>query len=451
MGFEDKRHNRQRPSAEFSDIGKGRRPKAEPAKSTRSKEDRVHNVIGDVHFETRHRPPNVDSYFFDADENTERSRVVQLEERERPQRRKNIAEPKKKPPSKNRNKGAPPQKQKRKSIEERGRQNNKQVAKTSKTRKPKRKMKPGLKKALRVIVTIFALVTILLVFIFLVFKVDIVQVTGESVYSSEEITEASGISKGGNLILLSSRAAQEKIIQKLPYIESIKINRKLPGTIEIAVTPLKVAVSIQQEKSWVHANSSGRIAEISTTLPTDTIQIVGLTLENPTVGNLIEIADDAQQTVYQEVFQTLTNADVLNSCKSIDFADLYNISLNYEDRVTIKLGSATELPDKLDFALGLIRDQIAADEKGTLDVSSAKENGRGIFTKDVQENALPVAENNTETDETQDASSDNPNEEVPENPEDSSEASSPTEDNEQTSENSSDEENWGEAATDFEE
>ena len=63
----------------------------------------------------------------------------------------------------------------------------------------------------------------------LFFKVDTISVSGNDRYSRETILAASGVSEGDNLFLLNKYDAAAKITEALPYVESVRLSRKLPG------------------------------------------------------------------------------------------------------------------------------------------------------------------------------------------------------------------------------
>ena len=67
------------------------------------------------------------------------------------------------------------------------------------------------------------------------FKVDTIEVTGNSRYTPEEIADSGNIHVGDNMFLINKFKAAEAITQKLPYISSVRISRKLPDTLCIRV------------------------------------------------------------------------------------------------------------------------------------------------------------------------------------------------------------------------
>ena len=83
----------------------------------------------------------------------------------------------------------------------------------------------------------FFLVIVAIIFVMSVFfKITKIEVSGNSLYSAEEIIAASGIEEGDNLFFVNRIAAGSRVVVKLPYVDSVKISRGLPNRVTIEVT-----------------------------------------------------------------------------------------------------------------------------------------------------------------------------------------------------------------------
>ena len=69
----------------------------------------------------------------------------------------------------------------------------------------------------------------------LFFRVNTIVVTGQQRYTQDQIVEASGVGVGDNLFLLNKYAVAGSIRTALPYVDEIRINRKLPDTLLIEI------------------------------------------------------------------------------------------------------------------------------------------------------------------------------------------------------------------------
>lgn len=83
----------------------------------------------------------------------------------------------------------------------------------------------------------FVIVEVALIFVMSVFfRVSDIEVTGNSHYTDSEIIQAIDIEEGDNLFFFDRFAALSRVFAKLPYIEEVSVERKLPNKVIIEVT-----------------------------------------------------------------------------------------------------------------------------------------------------------------------------------------------------------------------
>ena len=68
------------------------------------------------------------------------------------------------------------------------------------------------------------------------FRVNTVEVVGDSPYTAEEIIAVSGVEQGDNLFGLNKYQISSRIYTQLPYIDTVTFVRRYPETLEIRVT-----------------------------------------------------------------------------------------------------------------------------------------------------------------------------------------------------------------------
>ena len=86
----------------------------------------------------------------------------------------------------------------------------------------------------------------------LFFKVESIEITGTSRYSTDEVERASGVHVGDNLYLMDKNAVASRITQQLPYVETVQISRRLPKTLCISVTECRGLAAIEQDgRLWL--------------------------------------------------------------------------------------------------------------------------------------------------------------------------------------------------------
>ena len=123
---------------------------------------------------------------------------------------------------------------------------------------------PG-KRLLILVVCILLMAAITAAFcIFLVFKVAEIQVTGDSVYSAQEITDLCGYEIGENLVFLTTEDREQRLESQLPYVQEAQITRHLPNTLEIHITGAQVQASVETAGGWLWVSDQGKILELGT-------------------------------------------------------------------------------------------------------------------------------------------------------------------------------------------
>ena len=116
----------------------------------------------------------------------------------------------------------------------------------------------------------------------LFFKVESIEITGTSRYSTDEVERASGVHAGDNLYLMDKNAVASRITQQLPYVETVQISRRLPKTLCISVTECRGLAAIEQDGRLWLISEGGKLVD---TAPADDAAqyavVTGLTLESP--------------------------------------------------------------------------------------------------------------------------------------------------------------------------
>ena len=83
--------------------------------------------------------------------------------------------------------------------------------------------------------TVAAVVLAVVLGMSIFFKVETIKVSGCSKYSAWEVSEASGIEKGSNLMTLSRAQVSGSIMSRLPYVKTVRVGINLPDTVNIEI------------------------------------------------------------------------------------------------------------------------------------------------------------------------------------------------------------------------
>ena len=255
-------------------------------------------------------------------------------------------------------------------------------ARASRVRQRRRKQKLRIFYALLFLIVLGFAVTLSLT---VLFQINSIQVTGTSRYSQEEIVKASGIQTGENLFLTKTKQAEAEISQKLPYIGAVKVSRKLPAKISIQVEAATVDGAVETENGYVLLTGSGKMLELVEQPPENGTLIVGLALKSASPGKPVVYQDTASQELYQQLIASIKNNSFAPVTK-IDISNPYRILMEYDKRIILNLGTSADLDYKVRFGKTILEgknengeDNIGKEEKGVLNLGSAKEDDRAYF------------------------------------------------------------------------
>jgi cell division protein FtsQ len=217
------------------------------------------------------------------------------------------------------------------------------------------------------------------------FKIDIIEVTGESRYDPAEIIRASGIEEGQNLFLCKTREGQAAVEQAMPYIETAIITRKIPGTIQIAVTEAIPSGALESEGNYVVISGRGKILSVVESPPEDLPLIRGLKLKSTQPSAMVDYDDENTERILADITAAIQN-NQMDKIREIDLTNLYSPQLDYEGRITIKLGIPSSY-DVLDYRLRTAMKVLSGPgmkdtDRGVLDVSLADETDKSYFRPD---------------------------------------------------------------------
>ena len=242
------------------------------------------------------------------------------------------------------------------------------------------------------------------------FKVEKVQVSGNKKYSAWEVSEASGIEIGSNLMTISRAQIGGSVISNLPYVDTVRVGINLPDTVNIEITELDVVYSVSDSAgNWWLMNTEGKLVEaVNEVAAKDYTQILGLRLTDPVVGQQAiaqepelptipldipegetteeGVTEPPMETSVPEetmavgvtgaerlqtdmsVLQVLSTNSISGLIDSVDVTKLTAIELWYDERFQINLGDASRIDYKIE-ALKATVDQMESYERGQLDIS----------------------------------------------------------------------------------
>ena len=253
---------------------------------------------------------------------------------------------------------------------------------------------------------VLAVVVALVMGMSVFFKVEIIEVSGATVYTEWAVRQASGIEEGDRLLTFSRPRATGKIYAELPYVNHVRYGIKLPNTVIIDIDEVDVVYAIEGSDGTHYLMSSqGKVVEQTNAGSADSYtKIEGVKLADPMVGQQAVAAEDVVPTAETEeagatevadqlplvtnstrlatvltILQSLERSGIVGEAAMVDVSDLDHIKLAYGTRYDVHLGGS----DKIDFKIAAMRDtisQLADYQTGELDVSFTIREDQVVYT-----------------------------------------------------------------------
>lgn len=299
------------------------------------------------------------------------------------------------------------------------------------------------------------------------FKVDgykVVDTEGDDppnlgIYSEDAILAALNVHLGDNIYGFDPAQKAETMEQSMPYLESVQVRRRLPGTVVVQVQAAVPKYTIQGDFGWAMLSSRLKVMAVQADPFDEELTEIKLPVNTPVAGQRLQISEvpsavlgeafaaseaenadsasvaatdaEAQQALeeatqnmqetFDELIALLDKESLLDGINCIDMENLQEITLSYQNRLVIKLGTGNNLPYKLQLTGVIVRNDdgncLSDSDRGTLDVSYVKKDGT----------IEPVFRSENDIDITAAISADSQTQEGEENTEDADGTTAPTE------------------------
>lgn len=226
-----------------------------------------------------------------------------------------------------------------------------------------------IKKRRLVIALFFTIILLIMVGVTLsltvFFPIEEISVYGSKIYSAEQIVASSGIDLGENLFTVMQNDVEATLRKSLPYIESVKLSRKLPGRINITVTDAKEFACYSVKNKYYVVSKSGYVLNTYDSVPQGLFEIKTDNVECK-VGSQIKFKDEKTSKIVENLIDYFS-ADSIK-INYIDVNDALSITAMVEDRFSVSFGTSNSLENKVKHLKGMI-DKIQLSKTGKINLS----------------------------------------------------------------------------------
>lgn len=221
----------------------------------------------------------------------------------------------------------------------------------------------------------FAVAIVAAIFVMSVFfRVSDIQVKGNVHYTAEEIIRASAIEEGDNLFFFDRFAAIGRAFSKLPYIETVTVERSLPNKVVITVEESTALAYLELgDEQWTLDHGCKVLGKAIDSELQFLIPVVGIHPGTLLIGEQMQTEDQDRELVdfVAEVLSQIEERGLYSEVSRVNFANPRSPEFSYGNKYTVVLGSRNNLEHKFGMFVTVLG-KLKEGDVGVIDVSDGK-------------------------------------------------------------------------------
>ncbi|MDO5148642.1 MAG: cell division protein FtsQ/DivIB [Oscillospiraceae bacterium] len=202
----------------------------------------------------------------------------------------------------------------------------------------------------------------------LLFNVHEVEITGldGASYTEEEIVSSSGISRGDNLVRMNTEEIRTDMLSNLLLIDDVKIKKSFPHKVEMNVVPSVETAYVECSGGYVLISENWRIiGQKEKPENKNLIVVKGFDCVTSEEKTILTSNDHDKGEILKNILDEIKKQNI-EKMVSVDISDKYDIELNYDNRITIKIEKPDDVEYKLKYAYKIITDELRENKNGYL-------------------------------------------------------------------------------------
>ncbi len=205
------------------------------------------------------------------------------------------------------------------------------------------------------IVLILTILAIILVMMFTpVFNIKDITVTGNVRVDTETALKVSGIVEGSNIFRINKIKANSRL-EKIPFIDNVKIKRHLPSKVEIIIEENKECAFIKFMGNYIGIDMNGKILEVLQTDEKVNLPVItGITLKSFEAGKISDFTEEDKMNAIFELIGYLNNNEIYDLVKAINIKKDESLQLTLKNNTIVELGYNEKLKYKTAYLKSII-------------------------------------------------------------------------------------------------
>lgn len=176
------------------------------------------------------------------------------------------------------------------------------------------------------------------------FNISKINIKGISNLNRDNILHTSSINIGENIFRVSTRDAEENILQ-LPYTKSVTVKRSLPNNINIEITEREDKLLVRNISSYFLIDDEGFILnQIDTNLESLPV-VFGLKTDKIDIGD--NLFSNLEIEEFEEFVKVSLDLDILSKIERLELNSEENVKILINNGIDVAFGSLNNVEYKL--------------------------------------------------------------------------------------------------------
>ncbi len=220
------------------------------------------------------------------------------------------------------------------------------------------------KRVRRIVLILLCAIVALCVFrlLLLLFPVKEFEIQGDTKYDLNEIVNAAGIRTGDRLYGLSKSKAEKRLLEKCPYIESVKIERRFPNTVCFVIKERGSGWYLQVGEDFYALDYDLRV--LMETFDEQMLKDRGLTKlilpepESAIAGRHPEFGKGDERLVSEtlRIIDVIRTNDIKDRLSLVDLSNRFEIKMVVDGTYSVDFGDMEDADKKIEMLLKTIAD-----------------------------------------------------------------------------------------------
>lgn len=185
-----------------------------------------------------------------------------------------------------------------------------------------------------------------------------IRVEGASMYSEDEVIEASGISRGDNLLFLSASNVSQRIESSMPFVTNAEVTRVFPDAVIITIEEGNAIATIRVGADIAVIDVNGRVLDYTVggaqsirdlARFDELIEVRGVVVDRAELGEIAVAAFGSEMNLaaMQDVLAAIVREGIAQDVSYIDVSNITSITMGYLDLYRVLLGGLTNVRPNL--------------------------------------------------------------------------------------------------------